>query len=173
MANEKGKAEGSAEGAPGEPQEGLAAAEAKGAEYYDQLLRLKAEFENFRKRTDREKSEWAARGRAAVLGKLLPIYDALKQAKAGSSPQLSGGLELVLKEIEKLLASEGVSAMETVGKPYHHDEHEVLGVVETSEFPDGTVVEEIQKGFVLNGAVLRPARVRIAKEKKDAEDHRD
>ncbi len=140
-------------------------------DYYDQLLRLKAEFENYRKRVDREKPEWIQLGRAALLDRLLPLYDVLSKAheqvlKASAAEQskdLVEGLELIFKEFTKIFESEGVAAIEAIGKPYHHDLHEVLGFIETNERPEGEVVEELQRGYTLHGKVLRPARVRIAK----------
>lgn len=143
------------------------------AELYDQLLRLKADFENFRKRMDREKPEWIRIGEAGLLSRLLPLYDVLLQAHdqvlkasgagGGIPKELMAGLEILFKEFTKIFESEGVKVIETVGKPYHHDLHEVLGSVETKEHPEGTVVEELQRGYTWHGKVLRPARVRIAK----------
>lgn len=144
-------------------------------EYFGELLKLKAEFENYRKRVDRERPEWFQSGRAATLEKLLPLYDVLLQAREqvakagekGASKDIVKGLELIFKEFSKAFESEGVTAMETVGKPYHYDLHEAMGYVETDAHPDGTVVEELQRGFMLKGKVLRPARVRIAKAKDE------
>jgi len=142
-------------------------------DYYGQLLRLKADYENFRKRMDREKPEWIQMGEVGLLSRLLPLYDVLLQAHeqivkaskaSGPAPkELMSGLELLFKEFSKIFESEGVKAIESVGKPYHHDLHEVLGSVETKEHPEGTVVEELQRGYMWKDKVLRPAKVRIAK----------
>lgn len=141
-------------------------------ELYDQILRLKAEFENYRKRTDRERPEWVRIGGAQLLERLLAPYDLLLQAherlvesasSGAGSKELAQGLDLIFKEFTKIFQSEGVSVIETVGRPYHHDFHEVLGSVETDRHPEGTVVEELQRGYLFQGKVLRPARVRIAK----------
>jgi len=155
-----------------------AAAEAQqisAADLYRQLLTVKADFENYRKRVDREKPEWVKLGEAGILARLLPLYDVLLQAHeqvlkasggdGASSKELIAGLELLFKEFTKMFESEGVKIIETVGKPYDYDRHEVLGSVETNDQPEGTVVEELQKGFTFQGKVLRPARVRIAKPK--------
>lgn len=151
------------------------AATESAADLYGQLLRLKADFENYRKRVDREKPEWIRLGEAGLLSRLLPLYDVLLQAhgelvKASGSVQkeLMSGLELLFKEFNKVFESEGVKVIETVGKPYHHDLHEALGSVETDEHPEGTVVEELQRGYLWKDKVLRPARVRIAKPKSKA-----
>ena len=154
--------------------------EANGAtsaeELYAQLLRLKAEFENYRKRIDRERPDWIRMGEARLWERLLPVYDVLLQAHevilkepagtGSASKELIQGLELVFKEFTKIFEGEGVRTIETVGKPYHHDLHEVMGAVETDGQPEGTVVEELQRGYTWQGKVLRPARVRIAKAKQ-------
>ncbi|MBI4425858.1 MAG: nucleotide exchange factor GrpE [Elusimicrobia bacterium] len=161
---------------PNEPPASDAAGqpEDRAASYYDQLLRLKAEFENYRKRVDRERPEWVERGRAGVLDKLLPLYDLLLQAHEqvaqlapgeGASRDFARGLELIFKEFTKAFESEGVRPIESIGKPYDYDRHEALGFVETDAQPEGTVVEELQRGYTLKGKVLRPARVKIAKAK--------
>jgi len=153
------------------PEDAPAAAPEAGPDYYDQLLHLKAEFENYRKRVDRDRPEWVQMGRAALLDKLLPLYDLLLQAHeriakapAGDANEdIAKGLELIFKEFTKVFESEGVAVIESVGKPYHYDLHEALGSVETDQYPEGTVIEELQKGYTFKGKVLRPARVRIAK----------
>ena len=146
-------------------------AEAAKPDYYEQLLRLKAEFENYRKRMDRERPEWIQLGKAGLLDSLLPLYDLLLQAHdqitngqtAGADADIAKGLELIFKEFTKVFEAEGVRTIESVGKPYHYDLHEALGAVETDEHPEGTVVDELQRGYIVKGKVLRPARVRIAK----------
>lgn len=167
------------------PVEPAAAAEAvspapvEAPDYYGQLLRLKAEFENYRKRVDRDKPQWERHGREQLLARMLPLYDVLVSAheqvvrhgaeleKAGEgSGDVRGlvqGLELIFKEFTKLFEAEGVARIESVGKPYDFNLHEVLGQVETDEHPEGTVVEELQRGYTLGGKVLRAARVRTAK----------
>jgi molecular chaperone GrpE len=148
----------------------LAAKDAENKLLYDQLLRLKAEFENYRKRVDREKPDLVRYGRTQLLEKLLPLYDVLLSAheqllKAGApASELAKGLELIFKEFTKLFQAEGVASIDSVGKPYDFDKHEVMGQVE-SEQPAGTVVEELQRGYTFEGKVLRPAKVKVAKEK--------
>ncbi|MBI5630054.1 MAG: nucleotide exchange factor GrpE [Elusimicrobia bacterium] len=138
------------------------------ADYYDQLIRLKAEFENYRKRVDREKPEFYRLGRAEVLLKLLPIYDLLQRAheQVQAQTELAKGMEGIFKEFEKIFKEEGVAAMDPVGKPYDSYQHEVLGAVEREDLEEGTVVDVLQAGFMLQDKVLRPAKVRIAKNKE-------
>jgi len=146
----------------------LAAKEAEVQSLYDQLIRLKAEFENYRKRVDREKPELVRYGRGQIVQALLPLYDTLLSAqtemdKSASAAELRRGLELIFKEFEKLFKAEGLEPIESVGKPYDFEQHEVLGQTESGEHPEGTVVEEIQRGYLLGGKVLRAAKVRVAK----------
>ena len=144
-------------------------AEAKGL--LDQLLRLKAEFENFRRRTDREKAELVRWGKAELLGRLLPLYDLLLTAHGhlqeyqgdAKSRSLADGMEMIFKEFSRLFESEGVRPIESAGQAYSPDRHEVLGAVETADAPEGAVVEELQRGYMLGDKVLRPAKVRIAR----------
>lgn len=153
----------------------LAAAEDEAKQLLDQLIRLKADFENYRKRVDREKPELVRLGKAALIERLLPLYDVLNAAhlqvtraaggEAVSAAELTRGLELIFKEFAKLFEAEGVAAMECVGKPYDFDRHEALGQVETDEHPEGTVVEELQRGYTLGGKTLRHAKVRVAAKK--------
>lgn len=144
-------------------------------DYYAQLLRLKAEFENYRKRIDRERPEYVKMGEARLWDRLLPVYDVLlqaheqvlrrKNAGAGEAKEIVDGLELVFKEFTRIFESEGIKPIETVGKAYDAEYHEALGVVETADHPDGTVVEELQRGYLWQGKVLRAAKVRIARAK--------
>ncbi|MFH2204832.1 MAG: nucleotide exchange factor GrpE [Elusimicrobiota bacterium] len=154
--------------------EALAAAEEENRRLMDQLVRMKAEFENFRKRVDRDKPGLIRHGRDEVLIRLLPLYDVLLAAHdqvrghaedAEWAAEVVRGLELTFKEFTKFFESEGISAMESIGRPYDVDRHEVLGQVETDEYEDGTVLEEIQRGYLIQGKTLRTAKVRIAKAK--------
>lgn len=154
----------------------------KEKEYYDQLLRLKADFENYRKRVEKEKPELIKWGKAELLSRLLPLYDLLLQAHLhiakvqespeGLSPAQAGelmkGLEMIFKEFSKTFENEGIRPMETAGKPYDPMSAEIMGMVETGEDQDGLVVDELQKGFYYGDKVLRPARVRIGRKKAEA-----
>ena len=172
------------DGAPVEPvsEETAAAAPADAAaaeskSLFDQLLRLKADFENYRKRVDREKPALIRHGKRELLERLLPLYDVLlsahqqvvlqtEQPDAGDREpavaEMMRGLEMIFGEFTKLFKGEGVTVIETVGKPYDFNRHEVLGQVETDEVPEGGVVDEIQRGYLIDDQTLRPAKVRIA-----------
>jgi molecular chaperone GrpE len=151
-----------------------AATQPSAENYLDQLLRLKAEFENYRKRVDREKPEYLRLGKAAVLGKLLPLYDLLQKAHqevqtAHNDTPLAKGMEGIFKEFEKLFREEGVAVMDPADKPFDALKHEVLGTVDREDCAEGLVVDVLQNGFMLDDRVLRTAKVRISRApKKDA-----
>lgn len=143
-------------------------------DYYDQLLRLQADFENYRKRVEKEKPELIKYGKADILARLLPLYDLLlaahshvnsaKDGAAGGDDVLKG-LEMIFKEFSRVFEAEGIRPMDPVGKPYDPMACEILGVVDGTDENDGLVTEELQKGFWYNDKILRPARVKIAKKK--------
>jgi len=143
-------------------------------DYYDQLLRLKAEFDNYRKRTEREKPELVAYGAESVICGFLPLYDAMLKAreqikKDASEKSLKDGLDMVFKEMTKVFEANGVKPIEALGKPYSHEEHEVLTALPCAEpEKEGIVTEEVQKGFKINDKILRHAKVCVGKfEKKE------
>ena len=137
---------------------------------YDQLIRLKAEFENYRKRVDREKPGCIAHGKEEALAKLLPLYDVLltahdsieRHGQGSSTGELKRGLEMIFQEFTKLFKAEGVETIPAVGQRYDFNLHEALGQVAGSEHEEGVVVEELQRGYTLGGKVLRAAKVRVA-----------
>ncbi|MDD4003732.1 MAG: nucleotide exchange factor GrpE [Elusimicrobiaceae bacterium] len=149
-------------------------------DYYDQLLRLKAEFDNYRKRVERDRPELIAWGKRDMLVSLLPVYDVMLQARcqlekimSGEPPEaavreLAVGIDMIFKEFEKVFESHNVRPMDCVGQPYNPMQHEVLSVVEGGSENDGHVVAEMQKGFICGDKVLRPARVSIARQKAQA-----
>jgi molecular chaperone GrpE len=138
-------------------------------DYFNQLLTLKAEFENYRKRVDRERPEYYKRGKAELLLKLLPIHDLLRRAHeqiqvSHAKSELAKGMEGIFREFEKIFKAEGASPMDALGKPYDARAHEVIGIVEKDDADEGTVVEVLENGFILNGDVLRTAKVRVVKQ---------
>lgn len=141
-------------------------------DYYSQLLRLKAEFENYRKRVDREKPDWYRLGAAGVLSKLLPLYDLLRHAHEevrtghADSP-LATGMEAIFREYDKLFKEEGVTKMDPLGKAFDPHYHEAFGFVDRAGFEEGAVADVLQAGFLLGDKVLRTAKVRLQK-KSDA-----
>lgn len=148
-------------------------AEENKPDYYEQFVRLSADFENFRKRTEREKAAFLSYGKKELAEKLLPSYEillkqsaeltkneALKKAPNELKSVISG-MQLIAAEMEKAFRSEGIEKMDVLNKPYDPATQEVLGTVPADAKQDGLVLQEVQMGFMLDGKVLRPARVLI------------
>ncbi|MDD6153011.1 MAG: nucleotide exchange factor GrpE [Elusimicrobia bacterium] len=146
-------------------------AEEQKPDYYAQLVRLSADFDNFRKRTEREKASFLAYGKKQLAEKLLPSYEVLlrqaekmdkQDASAECSAELKGvkdGIKMVLTEMEKAFRSEGIERMDVLDKPYDPQTQEVVAMIPSSVDQDGLVLQEVQMGFLMDGKVLRPARV--------------
>ena len=130
----------------------------------DRLARLQAEFDNARKRADREKADAREYAVGNAVEPFLSVMDnfGLALKAQGSADQLRSGVELILKQMEDALRGLQVVPVETVGAMFDPRVHEALGSIETAEFPDHQVVEEIRKGYKLREKLLRPAMVKIA-----------
>lgn len=130
-------------------------------------LRVLADFDNFRKRQREETARLTSSAREALILKLLPIVDnfdrTLEAAEAEHSYEsLVEGVTLTLKHVREMLEREGLEPIEAVGQQFDPELHEALMRVDTDDYPENTVVDEIEKGYTLNGRLLRPARVRVA-----------
>ena len=155
------------------PSPGADTSANKAAEYYDQLLRLKAEFENFRKRADREKAEARAWGKQEVLLQMISLVDVFEQAlnqahHAKDLKQVVQGVEMLHKSFAGFLKEEGLEPIETVGKPFDPHLAEAFEQQEVEDSQVGQVLAELQKGYAFQGRVLRPSRVRVGVAKKDS-----
>ena len=130
----------------------------------DRLARLQAEFDNARKRAEREKADVREYAVGNAVEPFLGVMDnfGLALKAQGSADQLRSGVELILKQMEEALRGLQVVPVETVGAMFDPRVHEALGSIETAEFPDHQVIEEIRKGYKLREKLLRPAMVKIA-----------
>jgi molecular chaperone GrpE len=137
----------------------------------DRLARLQAEFENARKRGEREKLEFRDYATGHVVEKFLPVLDNFELALKhdSSHEQLRSGVELIVKQMEEVLRALHVQPVATVGEVFDPHQHEALGTVERDDLPDHTVAEEIRRGYKLRDRLLRPAMVRIASNTKQTE----
>jgi molecular chaperone GrpE len=133
----------------------------------DRLARLQAEFENTRRREVKERADLRDYAVQRAVEPFLGVMDNFQLAlKAdGTQEQLRAGVELILKQMEEALKGLHVQAVETVGKQFDPRVHEALGSIETAEFPDHQVMEEIRRGYKIREKLLRPALVRIANNK--------
>ena len=144
----------------------LEAANAKADENYNQLLLAMADFENYRKRVERHRAESALAARRALLRQLLPVIDNLERALSfeDASEGLRGGVQQTLKGFESVLAAEGVRAIpDLAGEPFDPKVADAIETRSADGVPDDTVIEQIEKGYMLADQVLRPAKVIVAK----------
>ena len=131
----------------------------------DQLLRRRADFENFKKRADRDRLQAGFEATAAVFRDLIPALDNLERAlgAGGDETALRMGVELIHRELLSLLDSHGVTAHDPTGQPFEPERHQALLHEEAPGFADGTVVETFRKGYYFKDRLLRPALVKVAK----------
>jgi len=150
--------------------EQLKAEAAKAAEHWDRLLRTTADFENFKKRTARERQEAARYANAPLLQKLIPVLDhfdmalaAVNNAPHGSLQSLQAGVAMVHQQLRGALAEAGLEEIDAQGKPFDPRWHEAVSEQPTPDAPEGHVVQQLRKGYKLHDRLLRPASVVVAK----------
>ena len=136
----------------------------------DRLLRLHAEFENYKKRTARERSEFVKFANESLILEFLPVLDnlerALATARSGVDAQaVAEGLEIIVRLFQTTLEKAGVKAIEALGRDFDPNLHQAAAQVESHDGRDNIVVEEVRKGYVLEGRLLRPAMVKVSKVK--------
>ena len=137
-------------------------------ENYDRLLRMAADFENYKKRAAREKEDWTKFANEDLIKGVLPFIDNLERAvnhaqKVNDVGVLIEGVRLTLQQLLQSLNKFGLSFFESVGKPFDPAVHEAMLVVETDQYEPDQVIEEFQKGYLLNDRLLRPATVSVSK----------
>ncbi|AQS55342.1 nucleotide exchange factor GrpE [Novibacillus thermophilus] len=138
------------------------------SEMKDRYLRVQADLENFRRRTRKEKEEQAKYAALPVVKALLPALDNLERAldaarsENASSDGLGQGVEMVTKQMFDILKEFGLESIPSVGEPFNPEFHEAVMTVESEEHESGTVVEELQKGYLLKDRVIRPAMVKVS-----------
>ncbi|PZD94046.1 nucleotide exchange factor GrpE [Paenibacillus sambharensis] len=136
-------------------------------EHQQRLLRTQADFDNFRRRTQKEKEELAQYASMKLVGQLLPVMDNFERAvgaskETGDFEALSKGVDMIFRQMAQLLEQEGLRPMESVGQPFNPEFHQAVMTVESDEHEEGIVVEELQKGYMLKEKVLRPAMVKVS-----------
>lgn len=145
----------------------LEAKEKESKENYDRLLRVTAEFENYKKRMSREMDDFRKYANQSLIKEMLSVVDhielALQAASAGGpGNKMSEGLNLTLKELLRILEKFNVKPFDTVGKPFNPEFHEAILREASDEFSENIVVREMQKGYMINQRLLRPALVVVA-----------
>jgi molecular chaperone GrpE len=142
--------------------------EKEARENLDRLLRTAADFENFKKRATREKEDWTKFANEDLIKSILPFIDNLERAvnhaeKVVDTGVLIEGIKLTLQQIHQTLNRFGLVPFDSVGKPFDPARHEAMLVVETDQHEPNQVVEEFQRGYLLNERLLRPATVSVSK----------
>jgi len=131
------------------------------------LLRAQADFDNYRRRTVKEKEELAKYASSKLIGELIPVVDNFERALAaaesgGDKESLAKGVDMIFRQLMQVLEQEGLKAMDAVGQPFNPEFHQAIMQVESEEHDEGIVVEEVQKGYVIKEKVLRPAMVKVS-----------
>ena len=135
-------------------------------ELMDTLVRRQADFENYRKRVEKERNQDRHRGVELLIERMLPVLDAFDRALAGQADSANSeyrkGFELIHRQIKDLLSKQGLVRMETAGKEFNPHFHHAVERVETSDYAEGVIIDELQPGYLFHDRVLRPAMVRVA-----------
>ncbi|MDD5503764.1 MAG: nucleotide exchange factor GrpE [Candidatus Omnitrophica bacterium] len=139
--------------------------------FQDRLLRLQAEFDNFRKRSAREKQEFIKYANEALIIELVGMLDNFERSiKAADQKQdfklLHQGVDMISKQLHKLLEEKGLRRINSLGEKFDPVRHDAIEVVESADADDGAVLEEFQPGYMLNDKIIRPAMVKVAKNNK-------
>jgi len=133
----------------------------------DRLLRTAAEFDNYRKRIDRERRDQSESAAASLLAEVLPVVDNLERAlQAPAGPEATGyraGVELIHRQLLDLLRKRGVTPIEALGTDFDPRFHQAVSQETSDAHRDGEVMEELQRGYMLGERLLRPAMVKVAK----------
>jgi molecular chaperone GrpE len=138
----------------------------------DRLARLQAEFDNARKRAERERAEFREFVTGSVVEQFLPVLDNFELAlkSDGTAQQLRSGVSLIVKQMEETLQKMQVNPVAAVGEPFDPRVHEALGTVDREDIPDQHVAEEVRRGYKMRERLIRPALVRVAHNSKQVEE---
>jgi molecular chaperone GrpE len=166
------------DGSIGDPPDGgatpaseLEKLKAEKEELMQTMIRRQADFENFKKRTERDRIEEGRRGVERMITDLIPVMDAFDRALQGHDDpayeEYRKGVTLIRKQLWDAIARHGVQRIEAAGKMFDPHQHQAIERLESDEYPDGSVVAVFQDGYLFNGKVLRPAIVRVAVNSSD------
>ncbi|KAF1084094.1 heat shock protein GrpE [Sporotomaculum syntrophicum] len=147
-------------------QDELAKQIAKAEEYYNRLLRLQADFDNYRKRTAKEKEEFIKYAAASLCEELLPVLDNFQLALAAKEQDPSKvveGITMIIRQLQDILHKEGLTPVTSVGEQFDPTRHEAIMQEITDQYPENTVTAELRQGYYLKDKLLRPALVKVAK----------
>jgi len=155
----------------------LKEAAAMAKEYQDRALRLQADFENMRKRMEKDKQDFLKFANEGIIMELLNVLDDreravnLAESKHEDLPAFLKGVEMILAHLYEMLKQNGLKPVEALGKIFDPQMHEALMQAEDKTKPENTIVEELQKGYMLNGRVIRTAKVKVTTKSTRAPEH--
>jgi len=132
---------------------------------HEMYLRALADFDNYRRRTERERTMAARSGKREVLLPLLEVLDGFEQALqvADTSPSVAEGMQMIYRKLLALLEKEGITPIASVGEIFDPELHEAISSIESEKHQSGAVIDEVRRGYRWNDDVLRPARVRVVR----------
>jgi len=138
-------------------------------DYYDKFLRLQADFDNFRKRSARDREDFVKFANEGLILELVSIVDDFERGVRSAEQKkdfdlLHQGVDMILKQLHRLLEEKGLTRIECLGKKFDPLLHDAIEVAEGEEGDEGSIVEELQPGYKFNGRVIRPAKVKVVKE---------
>jgi len=136
-------------------------------EHQNRYLRAQADFDNFRRRTQKEKEELAQYASMKLITQLLPVMDNFERAlqtgaEATEVDSFAKGVDMIYRQLFQVLEAEGLKAMDVVGQPFDPELHQAIMRVESDEHEEGTVIEAVQTGYLLKDKVIRPAMVKVS-----------
>ena len=137
----------------------------------DRCLRLNAEFDNSRKRTQKEKEEFIKYANEKLILELIDVLEALERGlensrKSENKDKLIEGMELIYKQFKTIMEKNGLSPIKALGEKFDHYKHEAMMQTPTEEYEEGTILEEFARGYMLNNKVIRYSKVRVSKMKE-------
>lgn len=140
--------------------------EEKIEDYQSQLLRLQADFENFKKRSEKEVKDYVRYANEGLILKIIDTYEDLERAlKADKSNDLTEGVEMIHKKLKKILEEEGLCEIETSGEKFDPYKHDALMAEDHKQYEDGMIIEELGKGYTLDSKVIKYSKVKVCKKK--------
>ncbi|MCF8010470.1 MAG: nucleotide exchange factor GrpE [Clostridiales bacterium] len=142
---------------------------AKSTEYYNRLTRLQSDFNNFRKRIQKEKEDLSKYAGETLVNKILPVLDNFQRAvetSSGESEKLLEGVEMIYRQLYEVLESEGLQPVAAVGEEFDPNQHEAVIQEEIDQYEDNTVIQEMRRGYLFKDRLLRPAMVKVARSSK-------
>jgi len=154
-------------------KEELKSADKEAGEYLDYLKRLKAEFENYKRRSQKERERIVSWSKEDLIKQFLPVLDDLGRAVDSSQQSnnnlasLMEGMRMILDQLKAILQKQGLQEIEAEGEEFDPHFHEALMSVDLAEYPDNLVLEEMRKGYKLNDKILRPAMVKVNKRSEE------